>query len=640
MVFRQAQHGNAVALDGLDRHEVLRVELVRHVEQRAVAVPRLAGFAQRRPGGVALREVELARLLVAAPRLDVGGEAALVERPAHRLFQRGAQGGGVEAGRVGVGAHRLALHEQALAGVDRVEAGGARGDVGHLASDAEQLRHERADRRAERHDELPLGLRVERLGFGAGGQQPDMQVGRVRLQRRQEAPVEPDQPVAGGEVGEGRAEAEGGCVHGNPVCRRGFAAPHTKDTAGQTSRRGTTRPAWVRSPRTGLAAACPRTLAMPHLATQDADASRCCASARDDAVGRCTQLELRGLTKSYGAHRAVDDVSLEVAGGEFLTLLGPSGSGKTTLLMMVAGFTAPSAGDVLADGRAITAMPPERRNFGMVFQGYALFPHMTVAGNVAYPLRVRGVGRAETARRVREALSLVRLANLDDRLPRHLSGGQQQRVAIARALVFGPGLLLLDEPLGALDRQLRAEVQVELKALHAALGTTFVYVTHDQDEALSMSDRIAIVHHGRLEQVGAPAALYEQPRTRFAAEFLGSSNCLVAEPRDRQGELQRLEVGGRSILHRGPVPNRRAVLAIRPERITLAHAEPDTANRAPGRVRDVAYLGATLQASIRTEAFGTLAVRCMAWGAPTLEPGAPVWVGWAPEATTLLADEP
>ncbi len=333
-------------------------------------------------------------------------------------------------------------------------------------------------------------------------------------------------------------------------------------------------------------------------------------------------------------------MSLIVRGGEFLTLLGPSGSGKTTLLMMIAGFTAPTAGDILVDDRAITATPPERRNFGMVFQGYALFPHMTVAANVGYPLRVRGVNRAETARRVRGALSLVRLANMEDRLPRQLSGGQQQRVAIARALVFEPGLLLLDEPLGALDRQLRAEVQIELKALHAQLGTTFVYVTHDQDEALSMSDRIAIVHRGRLEQVGEPTALYEHPHNRFAAEFLGSSNCLVASVRNRDGDMQRLDIGGRAILHRGAVATPRAMLAIRPEKITLAASEPDIANRAPGLVRDVAYLGATLQATVETAAFGTLSVRRMAWGGPPLAPGMAVWVGWPPEASTLLADQP
>ena len=204
-------------------------------------------------------------------------------------------------------------------------------------------------------------------------------------------------------------------------------------------------------------------------------------------------LRLQGLTKTYGPVVAVDDVSLTIPGGEFLTLLGPSGSGKTTLLMMIAGFVAPDRGTLSIDGHPSTATPPEHRNFGMVSQGYALFPHVTAAQNIAHPLRVRGVARATAAEKVRRAISLVRLTGLEHRYPRELSGGQQQRVAIARAVVFSPELLLLDEPLGALDRQLRAEVQTELKALHAELATTFVYVTHDQDEALSMSDRVAVV---------------------------------------------------------------------------------------------------------------------------------------------------
>ena len=235
-------------------------------------------------------------------------------------------------------------------------------------------------------------------------------------------------------------------------------------------------------------------------------------------------LTLRGISKHYVAVRAVDDVDLVVPRGEFLTLLGPSGSGKTTILMMIAGFVHPTSGDILLDDREITHLPPEKRNFGMVFQGYALFPHMTVEQNVGFPLKVRRMGRAEAEPLISDVLDLVQLAHLRDRLPRQLSGGQQQRVALARALVFSPDILLLDEPLGALDKKLRTEVQIELKDLHRRVGTTFLYVTHDQEEALSMSDRIAIVRDGKFVQMGRPDELYERPASRFVADFLGKSN--------------------------------------------------------------------------------------------------------------------
>jgi putative spermidine/putrescine transport system ATP-binding protein len=347
-------------------------------------------------------------------------------------------------------------------------------------------------------------------------------------------------------------------------------------------------------------------------------------------------LRLARLSKRFGAATAVDVVSLEVPRGEFLTLLGPSGSGKTTLLMMIAGFTEPSSGEIFVDGRAITRLAPERRNFGMVFQGYALFPHMTVAANVAYPLKMRGLGRAAIAEQVAAALAMVRLEGLDERLPHQLSGGQQQRVAIARALVYRPDILLLDEPLGALDRKLRAEVQMELKALHAELGTTFVYVTHDQDEALSMSDRVAILNGGRLVQEGRPRELYERPRTQFVAGFLGSSNFLAAERRD--GELV---CGGQRIAHAGPVAEPRALFALRPERVHLSVEEPtDAANRVPGRISAIAYLGATQQVVVQTERLGAIiATGITSSMHDRLAPGASVWLSWAADATTLLDDE-
>jgi putative spermidine/putrescine transport system ATP-binding protein len=344
---------------------------------------------------------------------------------------------------------------------------------------------------------------------------------------------------------------------------------------------------------------------------------------------------LRALRKTYGHLTVVDDVSLEIPRGEFLTLLGPSGSGKTTLLMMIAGFTAPASGEVVVDGAAMTGAPPEQRNFGMVFQGYALFPHMTVAQNVAYPLRVRHRPRAEIHDRVQAALSLVRMQGFDDRRPAQLSGGQQQRVAIARALVFSPGLLLLDEPLGALDRQLRAEVQAELKALHADIGTTFVYVTHDQEEALSMSDRVAILHGGRLEQVGTPGALYDHPRTRFVADFLGRSNCLTGRVAAREGGTTVLEIGACRVLHRGRIAGAEATVVVRPERMTLALSPLDMENCCPATVAATAYLGSTLQADVETR-LGRLTVTCLAWTAPDIAVGQPVWVGWPAEASVAL----
>jgi putative spermidine/putrescine transport system ATP-binding protein len=311
--------------------------------------------------------------------------------------------------------------------------------------------------------------------------------------------------------------------------------------------------------------------------------------------------------------------------------------------MMVAGFVEPSSGEVRVDERPITHLAPERRNFGMVFQGYALFPHMSVAENIAYPLKVRRLDRATIATRVQDALALVRLGGYADRRPRELSGGQQQRVAIARALVFAPDILLLDEPLGALDRKLRAEVQLELKALHARLGTTFVYVTHDQEEALSMSDRVAIMDRGRVVQTGRPGELYERPRTRFVADFLGKSNFIEGRALGREGETLAYAGGGRRFLHQGPGPTGPTIsLALRPERLRLTREPPEEVlNRIPARVEGVAYLGPTVSVVTDTGDLGRLVATLVAWQAPGgLEPGSEVWLSWAPDATVALADEP
>jgi len=318
-------------------------------------------------------------------------------------------------------------------------------------------------------------------------------------------------------------------------------------------------------------------------------------------------LTLRRLVKRYGALQAVAGVDLEIRRGEFLTLLGPSGSGKTTLLMMIAGFQDATEGDIHLDGQPITGTPAEKRNFGMVFQGYALFPHMTVADNIGYSLSVRGRPKAEIASRVAEMLELVQLTGKERRLPSELSGGQQQRVALARALAFSPPVLLLDEPLGALDRKLRVEVQEQLKDLHRRVGTTFIYVTHDQDEALSMSDRVVIMRDGQIEQVGSPEELYTRPRTEFAASFLGKSNFLQRDGRR---------------------------WSIRPERIDLV---AQGIGRVSGRVVSLSYFGPVLKYQIETDEHGPLEVDVDAWrGGPALQPGVQVGLDWKDDAAVPL----
>jgi mannopine transport system ATP-binding protein len=237
-------------------------------------------------------------------------------------------------------------------------------------------------------------------------------------------------------------------------------------------------------------------------------------------------ISLSGISKSYGTTRVVDGISIDVAAGEFLSLLGPSGSGKTTLLMMVAGFETPGAGTITLGATDITHLAPNQRRIGMVFQKYALFPHMTVVRNIAFPLKMRGLPRADIARKVEAALAMVRLEGYGSRLPHELSGGQQQRIAVARALVFEPPALLMDEPLGALDNKLREQMQIEIKRLQQRLGITVIYVTHDQEEALTMSDRVAVMNQGRLEQIGTPAALYARPVNPFVADFVGKMNFL------------------------------------------------------------------------------------------------------------------
>jgi len=292
-----------------------------------------------------------------------------------------------------------------------------------------------------------------------------------------------------------------------------------------------------------------------------------------NGAGRGASVSLAALEKKYDRTNAVDGVSLDIRSGEFLTLLGPSGSGKTTTLMMIAGFETPTAGDIAIDGKSVVAMPPYRRNIGMVFQNYALFPHLTVEENIGFPLKQRGVARAERARLVGQALELVQLPGYGARYPRQLSGGQQQRVALARAIVFQPRLLLMDEPLGALDKQLRENLQLEMRRLHADLGITFIYVTHDQEEALTMSDRIAVMNDGKVAQVGRPEDLYDRPSNRFVAGFIGESNFLPAVVRSMEDDVVVAECEGvliRALCPARPANGAQVTLTTRPERLRFA----------------------------------------------------------------------
>ena len=304
-----------------------------------------------------------------------------------------------------------------------------------------------------------------------------------------------------------------------------------------------------------------------------------------------------GVQKTYdGLQLVVRQLDLDIRRGEFLTLLGPSGSGKTTTLMMLAGFESPTAGEILLDGRPITRTPPHKRNFGMVFQNYALFPHLTVGQNVAYPLTVRRTGKTEQAEKVAKALEMVRLSGMAERYPAQLSGGQQQRVALARALVFGPQLVLMDEPLGALDKQLREHMQIELKELHRQLGVTFVYVTHDQGEALTMSDRVAVFNDGAIQQIAAVEQMYEAPANRFVAGFIGDSTALKGVVRASDGDRCGIVLNdGRVIrgVNVNDAPVGAAVEAsIRPERIVLhRQAPPGRSNLLQARVSGVIYFG-------------------------------------------------
>lgn len=355
-------------------------------------------------------------------------------------------------------------------------------------------------------------------------------------------------------------------------------------------------------------------------------------------------IEFRDVTKTYdGRALAVSGLNCSVERGEFLTFLGPSGSGKTTALMMLAGFEQPSAGDIRLHGRSLTHVPPHRRNMGVVFQNYALFPHMSVAENLAFPLRVRNVAAHTVRERVRQALTLVRLEGYEDRRPTQLSGGQQQRVALARAMVFGPDLILMDEPLGALDKQLREQLQIEIKQIQRHLGVTVVYVTHDQSEALTLSDRIALFAAGSIQQIGTPQELYEQPASAFVAQFIGQNNRIdgVLDTFERDQCVIRLPNGAALRARRPePVPVGERVSAwVRPEHIELGAAS-SLANALEGRVQEVVYQGDHLRVRLALPFGAEVIAKCSRGQAERLQRGSSATIGFRAEDCMAFVEPP
>ena len=357
-------------------------------------------------------------------------------------------------------------------------------------------------------------------------------------------------------------------------------------------------------------------------------------------------VETHGLSKRYGEVVALDNVSLTLSDGEFFGLLGPSGSGKTTLLRAIAGFVEPDAGAIRIDGQDVSGLPTNRRNIGMVFQNYALFPHMSVYDNVAFSLSVRRTAQREIARRVGDMLELVRLSGYDSRRPRQLSGGQQQRIALARALVSRPRVLLLDEPLGALDKSLRQQMQIELKQIQREVGITTVFVTHDQEEALTLSDRIAIFRDGRVVQTGTPHDVYERPATAFAAEFLGAANFLSGRVAGRSGTYGRIVLDdNREIATGDPLPAEGTAVrvTVRPEKFTIHLNDHPPApgseplNLLPGQIVQPVYMGASI--TYRIAVAGTeFAVFQQNRDVRIHAPGDPVWLSWSPAHSNVLKE--
>lgn len=355
------------------------------------------------------------------------------------------------------------------------------------------------------------------------------------------------------------------------------------------------------------------------------------------AIG--SSIAVRDAEKRYGQFHAVDRISLDIEPGEFITLLGPSGSGKTTLLNLLAGFQSLDGGEILVDGKPVHNVPTHKRGFGMVFQSYALFPNMTVTQNVAFPMRMAGVDRATTARRVAETLEIMRLSAHADKVPSEMSGGQQQRVAIARAIVMRPKVVLMDEPLSALDRRLRESIQIEIRDLHQTIGSTILFVTHDQGEALTMSDRIAVLDAGKIVQIGRPLDIYRHPVNRFVASFVGESNLIEAEIMQKRGTTVTLKNRSGYVFEaesRDAIDVGRVTVLVRPERIAIAD-EP-AANSTPVTVTSAIFLGETLRIEAQMESGETLLVRCPdSAKRPLPNIGDHLHVSWGPEDCWVLA---
>ncbi len=352
-------------------------------------------------------------------------------------------------------------------------------------------------------------------------------------------------------------------------------------------------------------------------------------------------VRFEAVTKAYGKSVAVDALDLDIAPGEFVTLLGPSGCGKSTTLRMLGGFETPNSGRILLAGRDVTRLPPNKRDVNIVFQDYALFPHMTIAKNIAFGLELKGIESAAIHRRVGELLDLVQLGDYAARMPHELSGGQRQRVALIRALAPDPQILLLDEPLSALDAKLRGQMQMELKAIQQRTGKSFLFVTHDQEEALTMSDRIVVMNAGRIEQMGTPEELYGRPASRFVASFIGDTNLLDCSVVSADGPRVALDWQGVAITaargETSPAPGTRARLAVRPEAIRLFPAEPDTANRVRGRVSRRVFKGNHALLSVEVEGRGQIEalVDPLDLAVPT---EGEVWLGWRAENAVVLRD--
>ena len=348
------------------------------------------------------------------------------------------------------------------------------------------------------------------------------------------------------------------------------------------------------------------------------------------------------VQKSYdGETLVIKDLNLNIQTGEFLTMLGPSGSGKTTCLMMLAGFEPATHGEIYLNNRPINRVAPHRRNIGMVFQDYALFPHMTVAENLAFPLKVRRISKAETEAKVKRALDMVRLSDFGNRRPAQLSGGQQQRVAVARALVFEPDLVLMDEPLGALDKNLREEMQYEIKHIHDSLGVTVIYVTHDQAEALTMSNRIAVFNDGVIQQLASPSALYEEPENAFVAQFIGENNRLQGRVTSIRGSHCQVALDGGVTVSaqniRAEGEGARTTLSLRPERVVISPGEQEVENNITGRVEELIYLGDHIRARLTVCGIDDFVVKIPNTDRRlSLSKGMTVELGWAADDCRAL----